>query len=39
LHFSGQDGVLVELIDTGSDEVVEIEPGATGELVYTHLAR
>jgi phenylacetate-CoA ligase len=39
LHFSGQDGVLVELIDPDSGETVEIEPGATGELVFTHLAR
>jgi phenylacetate-CoA ligase len=39
LHFSGQDGVLVELIDPESAEPVEIEPGATGELVFTHLAR
>lgn len=39
LHFSGQDGVLVELVDPDSGATVEIEPGATGELVYTHLAR
>jgi phenylacetate-CoA ligase len=39
LHFSGQDGVLVELIDPDSGESLEIEPGATGELVFTHLAR
>ena len=39
LHFSGQDGVLVELIDPESEEPVGIEPGATGELVFTHLAR
>jgi phenylacetate-CoA ligase len=39
LHFCGQDGVLVELIDPESEEVVAIEPGATGELVFTHLAR
>ena len=39
LHFSGQDGVLVELIDPESAEPVAIEPGATGELVFTHLAR
>ena len=39
LHFSGQDGVLVELIDPDSGEPVALEPGATGELVYTHLAR
>jgi phenylacetate-CoA ligase len=39
LHFCGQDGVLVELIDPGSGDPVGIEPGATGELVFTHLAR
>lgn len=39
LHFSGQDGVLVELIDPDSEEAVELEPGASGELVFTHLAR
>jgi phenylacetate-CoA ligase len=39
LHFSGQDGVLAELIDPESGDPVEIEPGATGELVFTHLAR
>ena len=39
LHFCGQDGVLVELIDPESEDSVEIEPGATGELVFTHLAR
>ena len=39
LHFSGQDGVLVELIDPDSGESLEIEPGASGELVFTHLAR
>jgi phenylacetate-CoA ligase len=39
LHFSGQDGVLVELVDPESGDPVEIEPGATGELVFTHLAR
>ena len=39
LHFSGQDGVLVELVDPESGDPVGIEPGATGELVFTHLAR
>ena len=39
LHFSGQDGVLVELIDPDSGESLGIEPGASGELVFTHLAR
>ena len=39
LHFSGQDAVLVELIEPESGDPVEIEPGASGELVFTHLAR
>lgn len=39
LHFSGQDGVLVELVEPESGEPVGIEAGARGELVYTHLAR
>jgi phenylacetate-CoA ligase len=39
LHFSGQDGVLVELVEAETGEPVGIEPGATGELVFTHLAR
>ena len=30
LHFSGQDGVLVELVDPESGDLVGIEPGATG---------
>ncbi len=29
----------MELIDPASGDVLELEPGATGELVYTHLAR
>jgi len=39
LHFSGPDGVLVELVDPETGDPVEIEPGAGGELVFTHLAR
>jgi phenylacetate-CoA ligase len=39
LHFSGQDATLVELVDPETGEPVGIEPGARGELVYTHLAR
>jgi phenylacetate-CoA ligase len=39
LHFCGQDGVIVELVDPDSGEPVGIEPGATGELVFTHVAR
>jgi len=39
MHFSGQDGVLVELVEPETGEPVGIEPGSTGELVFTHLAR
>ena len=31
--------MLVELIEPESGDPVEIEPGASGELVFTHLAR
>ena len=39
LHFCGQGGTLVELVDPADGEPVEIEPGAVGELVFTHLDR
>lgn len=39
LHFCGQGGTLVELVDPESGEPAEIEPGAQGELVFTHLDR
>jgi phenylacetate-CoA ligase len=39
LHFSAQDGAVVELVDPEGGEPVELEPGARGELVFTHLAR
>jgi phenylacetate-CoA ligase len=39
LHFSGQDAVLVELIEPESGEQVPVEEGARGELVFTHLYR
>lgn len=39
LHFHGQGALLVELIDPTSGQVLPFEAGATGELVYTHLAR
>ena len=39
LHFSGQDATLVELVEPESGEPVDVEPGARGELVFTHLAR
>jgi phenylacetate-CoA ligase len=39
MHFCGGGHVWVELIDPKSREPITIEPGAAGELVYTHLTR
>ncbi len=39
MHFSGGDYVHVELIDPGSGAPIAITDGASGELVYTALAR
>jgi phenylacetate-CoA ligase len=39
LHFCGQGATLVELVDPDSGDPVKVEPGAEGELVFTHLAR
>ena len=39
MHFCGGGHVWVELVDPDSREPMAIEPGATGELVYTHLTR
>jgi phenylacetate-CoA ligase len=39
LHFCGQGGTLVELVEPDSGDSVTIEPGAEGELVFTHLDR
>ena len=39
MHFSGAGYVWPELVDPDSREPMEIETGAVGELVYTHLAR
>jgi phenylacetate-CoA ligase len=39
MHFSGRGFVHAELIDPESGEAVPLEEGATGELVYTHLAQ
>jgi phenylacetate-CoA ligase len=38
-HFSTPDLLLTELVDPETDRVLAWEPDATGELVYTHLAR
>ena len=39
MHFCGAGHVWPELVDPDSGELVEIETGAVGELVYTHLSR
>jgi phenylacetate-CoA ligase len=39
LHFCGQGATLVELIDSDSEELLPVEEGARGELVFTHLER
>jgi phenylacetate-CoA ligase len=39
MHFSGRGFVHFELIEPESGEVLAIDDGATGELVYTHLAQ
>jgi len=39
MHFSGAGHVWPELVDPDSREPMEIESGAAGELVYTHLTR
>jgi phenylacetate-CoA ligase len=38
-HFTTPDLLVTELVDPETDRVLEWEPGATGELVYTHLVR
>ena len=39
MHFCGTGYIWPELVDPDTREPVGIEPGATGELAYTHLAR
>ena len=39
MHFSGGEFIHVELIDPDSGAAKQMTDGATGELVYTHLAR
>ena len=39
MHFSAEEWIHVELIEPQSGRPVELADGATGELVYTHLAR
>jgi phenylacetate-CoA ligase len=39
LHFCGQGATLVELVEPESGDPVAVEPGAEGELVFTHLDR
>jgi phenylacetate-CoA ligase len=38
-HFSTPDLLVTELVDPETDRVLAWKPGATGELVYTHLDR
>jgi len=39
MHFCGGGHVWVEMVDPTTQEPMAIEPGAEGELVYTHLTR
>ncbi|HZD20551.1 MAG TPA: phenylacetate--CoA ligase family protein, partial [Burkholderiales bacterium] len=39
MHFSADGLIHVELIDPDTGKALEMRDGATGELVYTHLAR
>jgi phenylacetate-CoA ligase len=39
MHFCGTGHVWPELVDPGTRQPMAIEPGALGELVYTHLTR
>jgi phenylacetate-CoA ligase len=39
LHFSGQGATLVELVEPERGELLPVEAGARGELVFTHLWR
>jgi phenylacetate-CoA ligase len=39
MHFSAEGLIHVELIDPDSGKSIEMNDGATGELVYTHLQR
>lgn len=39
MHLCSQGALHVELIDPDSGESLQVEPGTTGELVYTALAR
>lgn len=39
MHFCGQGLILAELVDPATLEPVEMEDGAEGEIVYTHIDR
>ncbi len=39
MHFNAQEYVLVEIVDPETGEGLPIEPGVTGELVYSSLER
>jgi phenylacetate-CoA ligase len=38
-HFSTPDLLVTEIVDPETDRALEWQPGATGELVFTHLRR
>ncbi len=39
LHFLGQGATIAELVEPESGDRLDLEPGAQGELVFTHLGR
>ena len=39
LHLTVSDHAVLELVDPDGDDALELEDGATGELVWTHLRR
>lgn len=39
MHFNGQEFIAVEIIDPDTNQVLPVETGVTGELVYTSLER
>lgn len=39
MHFCGQEFIIPQLIDPNTGETIEIDEGASGELVYTHIDR
>lgn len=39
MHYNGQEYVFVEIIDPESEQVLPVEEGVSGELIYTSLER